>query len=89
MANYRELFISRSLDQSHYVAVLYEEEPSCFYEALMEVVWVGGTCGGYLKYKASAISIDAVRKLAGKSEDGRAEKYTDISESNWQELLSR
>lgn len=89
MANYRELFTSQFLDQSYYAAVIYEEETNCFYEALFEIVWCGGTCGSYLKNKARAISIDVVRKLAGSSEDKRADQYVNISEDNWQEVILR
>lgn len=89
MANYRELFVSQFLDWCHYAAVIYEEETACFYEALFENTWAGGACGSGFKNKGSAISIDIVRKLARKSEDSRADKYVDISEDNWQELLSR
>lgn len=89
MANYRELFISQYLDQSYYVAVIYEEETNCFYNALLECVWVGGASGYYLKNKDRAISIDVVRKLARRSEDSRADKYVNISEDNWRELLSQ
>ena len=87
MINYRKLFVSQFLDQYHYVAVIYEEETNCFYEALFECVWGGGACGDYLKNKDRAISIDVVRKFARRSEDSRADKYVNISEDNWQELL--
>lgn len=89
MANYRELFISQFLDQCHSVVIIYEEGTNCFYEALFEGECVGGAIDDRLKNKARVISIDVVRKLARKSEDSRADKYVDISEDNWQELLSR
>ena len=88
MENYKELFVSQFLDYYHYAAVIFDADEKCFYNALFEGVQYGGICANAAKQKGKAISIESVRKLAEKSEDSRAEKYVNISEDNWQELLN-
>ena len=93
MGNYKELFVSQFLDYHHYAAVIFDADKKCFYDALFEGTQYGGYCSYAVKQKGNAISIESVRKLAEKSaeksEDSRAEKYVNISEDNWHELLSR
>ncbi|MBQ8830526.1 MAG: hypothetical protein IJ017_02890 [Oscillospiraceae bacterium] len=89
MENYKELFVSQFLDNYHYAAVIFDASEKCFYNALFEGTQCGGICAYAANQKGKAISVESVRKLAEKSEDSRAEKYVNISEDNWQDLLNR
>ena len=88
MDNCKELFVSQFLGYYTYAAVIFDTDKKCFYNALFEGVQYGGICAYAAKQKGNAISIENVRKLAEESEDRRAEKYVNISEDNWLELLS-
>ena len=83
----KELFISQFLGPTAYVAVVYDRDAGVFYNSLFESQSVGGGIGYYLTEKGTPITPDRVRSLARQSEDLRAERYTDITEANWRELV--
>lgn len=86
MANYKALFIVDG-SQSFTVRVVVDLDTGTFYTAGFDERNTGGFYYSELNNTGRPLTIDEVRELARTSGTVSAERYRDITEENWRELI--
>ena len=84
---YQTLFVSEFLSPTHHSAVVVDCETGLFYNALFGEDHVGGYAYSQMAQTGKPISIEKVRELARSEKAVHAEKFRDITEENWREII--